>query len=148
MTIVILIFVLVIIRVANTLVARNSEYEDYSVANTSLYQEGSTSPNVLHTDTTISGTELTDDIALENQELIKNFIQACNAGDINTAYSYLSSSCKNKIFPSIEDFTNKYYNSIFDGKKEYNIENWISNEEAYTYRIYFVSNILSSRHFI
>lgn len=144
-TIAIVLFVLFIINITNSLVAQNTKNrKNNTQANTELYQSGSRSPNVLHTESTIEGYDLDEDIASENQEIIRNFIQACNDGDVNTAYSYLSKSCINKVFPTIDDFTNKYYNAIFKEKKDYNIENWISSVDAYTYRVYFVSNILSS----
>ena len=145
LVIAVVIFILLVIRIANSLVAQNAENRrNNTQANAELYEAGSRSPNVLHTETTISGENLEENTATENQEIIKNFIQACNDGDVNTAYSYLSKSCINKVFPTIDDFTNKYYNAIFTEKKDYNIENWISSVGAYTYRIYYVSDILSS----
>lgn len=145
LAIAVVIFILFIIYITNSLVAQNVENRrNNRQTNTESYLAGSKSPNVLHTDTTIAGDKLDENTATENQEIIKNFIQACNDGDVNTAYSYLSKSCINKVFPTIDDFTNKYYNAIFTEKKDYNIENWISSVGAYTYRIYYVSDILSS----
>lgn len=143
----IIVLVIVVIRTANSLVAREAERTNQNTENTVASQEGSRSPNILHTDSIISGDELNESTASENQDVINNFIQACNNGDINLAYSYLSNSCKNKMFSTVDEFTTKYYEPIFQTPKEYNIENWISGGEVYTYRIYYVDDILSSRNY-
>ena len=139
----IIVVVIVIIRVANELVAQESERRN-TERNVTVSQEGSKSPNVLHTDSIISGDELSEERATENQELIRNFIEACNDGNVNLAYSYLSSNCKEKMFSTVDEFRTKYYNPIFQSQKQYNIENWISSVEAYTYRVYYVDDILST----
>lgn len=139
----IIVVVILLIRVANDLVAQDSERVNNS-GNEIISQEGKTSPNVLHTESIISGDRLSEETATENQELIRNFIDTCNDGNVDLAYSYLSSNCKEKMFSTVDEFRTKYYNPIFQTKKQYNIENWISSVEAYTYRVYYVDDILSS----
>ena len=139
----IIVVVILLIRVANDLVAQDSERVNNS-GNEIISQEGKTSPNVLHTESIISGDRLSEETATENQELIRNFIDACNDGNVDLAYSYLSSNKKKKMFSTVDEFRTKYYNPIFQTKKQYNIENWISSVEAYTYRVYYVDDILSS----
>ena len=139
----IIVFVLLLIRVTNGLIAQKSAREN-TTSNELVVQEGVSSPNVLHTDSIISGDGLSEEIASENQELIRNFIDACNSGNVDLAYSYLSSTCKEKIFSTVDEFRTKYYSPIFQTKKQYNIENWVSNTGISTYRIYYVDDILST----
>ena len=143
LAVVIVVCVILMIRLANYFAEQNLKKQNGNNGNTSS-QLGSKSPNVIHTDPIISDKEIDETVAYDNQKLINDFISACNDRKIDDAYNYLSSSCKNKIFPSIDEFTSKYYNPIFNTKKEYNIENWISSGEVYTYRITFVNDILSS----
>lgn len=140
----IILAVILIIRFANYLASRALERDNTPSGTTSSSQYGSTSPNVLHTDSTIGTGSVDEEQASENQSLINRFVQACNNGDINQAYSYLSNSCKNEMFSTVEEFNTKYYTPIFSTKKEYNIENWISSGDSYTYKITFVEDILSS----
>ena len=139
----IIVVVILLIRVANDLVAQDSERVN-NLGNEIISQEGTTSPNVLHTDSVISGDGLSEEFAFENQELIRNFIDACNSGNVDLAYGYLSSSCKEKMFSTVDEFRTKYYNPIFQTQKQYNIENWVSSGGVITYRIYYVNDILST----
>lgn len=143
-TVCVIVAIILLIQVANHVASENlKKQSDYRVNEVSS-QESSKSPNVIHTNPIISGGELGTNTASNNQKLIDDFIVACNNGDIELAYSYLSSDCKNKVFSSIDDFKDRYYTPIFSTKKEYNIENWISMDDLYTYRVSFVNDILSS----
>lgn len=74
-------------------------------------------------------------------ELIDNFVDACNSGNIEAAYQLLSTDCKEELYPTIESFQNNYYNQIFNtGEKTALIENWINN----IYKVDYTNNILST----
>jgi len=40
-------------------------------------------------------------------EIIDEFIEKCNNGQVEDAYEMLSEECKNILYPSLEDFTRK-----------------------------------------
>lgn len=142
--VVVIIAVIALIQVLNFFSAKALE-EKRNIISTNTTNQGSyKSPNVLHTDSIISKEEISQADASENQTLIKNFIQACNDGKIDMAYSYLSDDCKKELFPTVNDFKSKYYDQIFTATKNYNIENWITAESTYTYRITYVNNLLAS----
>lgn len=75
----------------------------------------------------ITGDELTSyQISLIDN--IENFVSYCNNSDVEQAYSLLSTECKEALYPTIEDFTELYYNKVFAGeKKNVSIENWSNN---------------------
>lgn len=74
-------------------------------------------------------------------KLIDSFIDTCNSGDIEQAYQYLSTDCKEELYPTIESFKTNYYNQVFSrGKKTALIENWISN----IFKVDYTNDILSS----
>ena len=136
-------FVIIIIQVLNYF-AKQQDLEENNTITNSVFQTNSKSPNVIHTTPSVSDIEISTLTAMENQQIIDNFINSCNSGEIEQAYNYLSSDCKNILFPTVNDFKSKYYDSIFTSKKDYSIENWINTISAYTYKITYVNNILSS----
>jgi len=77
-------------------------------------------------------------------EIIDDFIKYCNNGQIEEAYGLLSDECKNVLYPSIEDFKQQYYNKIFTEKKAFLYQAWISQDEKYTYRVNFTTDMLAT----
>lgn len=49
-------------------------------------------------------------------ELIESFIKFCKNKNIEEAYSLISENCKNDIYPTINDFKERYYNNRFNKK--------------------------------
>lgn len=79
-----------------------------------------------------------------NVEIIEQFIEECNMGNISNAYAMLTNECKEVLFKTEENFKNGYYNIIFKSKKLSTIENFISANSRYTYQVKFYNDILSS----
>ena len=79
---------------------------------------------------------------LENARvIIENFISACNNGNIEEAYSYLSDDCKQELYTDVNQFKTLYYDAIFGGnKKNASIENWILN----TYKVDITEDIMAT----
>lgn len=77
-------------------------------------------------------------------EIIDEFIENCNNGQVEDAYEMLSDECKIILYPSLEDFKQKYYNKIFSEKKSYIYQAWISESSMYTYRIDFTEDMLAT----
>ena len=72
--------------------------------------------------------------------VIDTFIKFCNDGDIEKAYDLLTDECKEEIFPNLDSFRNKYYNSVFNTYKAYTIQNWFGS----TYKIKFTEDALTT----
>ena len=73
-------------------------------------------------------------------EVIDNFIKCCNNGQVEEAYKFLTSECKQLMFPSLEDFRNGYYNNVFSVTKTYKMQNWYQN----TYKIEYKDSLLAT----
>ena len=65
---------------------------------------------------------------VDTKEILYNFMEECNEGNAETAYNLLSTDCKEEMFPNIEEFKNKYVNTIFNTKKTYDVQPWIANK--------------------
>lgn len=92
----------------------------------------------------ITGETVEEETSKENSNIINSFIDFCNNGDIENAYQILSKDCKDKLYPTINDFKDKYFNKIFNNKKSYNIQAWVTEESYYTYKIDFKEDMLST----
>lgn len=79
-----------------------------------------------------------------NVEIIENFVEKCNNGQVSEAYQLLTEGCKKALFSSEESFKRGYIDIIFKNKKIINIENFVSRNERYTYKVNFYNDILSS----
>lgn len=96
------------------------------------------------TETIIEGKEVTKEEFNKDEEIIKNFMEYCNNGKIESAYGLISDICKQELFPSVDDFKKNYYLKLFKTKKEYNLQSWINENNYHTYRIRFLDDMLSS----
>lgn len=76
------------------------------------------------------------------KKTIDEFVQYCNAGEIEKAYNLLTDDCKKIIFPNIEKFKNEYYNKIFTNKKIYSTEKSIYGNSIL--KITYYDDILST----
>ncbi len=72
---------------------------------------------------------------------IDEFVKYCNEHNTEEAYNILSDSCKEELYPEINDFISNYYEPLFkDEKRNYSIENWASN----TYIVKFTGDLLAT----
>ena len=142
--VVIVIAVIALIQVLNQITKKQSEEKAQNMQNTTISsssdQSSDKSSNKIHTEAIISDTKISSQTANKNQTKIKNFIQFCNDGDINSAYSMLSQNCKNELFETAQEFKTKYVDKIFTTKKQYNIENWISSSLGSTYKVTYIND--------
>ena len=143
------IVLIVIISLVLTLIARFSNSNENNTINTGKSEsttnvmkpiENFNSISVETEESVITGDELTShQISLIDN--IENFISYCNNSEIEQAYSLLSTQCKEALYPTIEDFTNLYYDKVFaNEKKNVSIENWANN----IYRVEIAGDFLAT----
>lgn len=80
----------------------------------------------------------------ETSEIIDEFIGYCNTKKIEKAYELLSDECKEVLYPTLDDFTQNYYNRIFKEKKAYLYQAWTTNNNSYIFRVDFVPDMLAT----
>lgn len=88
----------------------------------------------------VTGKEIKQDV----KEIIDEFMDACNNGQIEESYGLLSEECKEILYPTLNDFNKNYYSKIFNGKKTYICQAWIEQDNIYTYRIDLVQDMLAT----
>lgn len=78
-----------------------------------------------------------------NNKLIEQFIQYCNNGEVENAYNLLTNECKERLYPTLQDFINIYHSQVFKTTKTYSIQSWYS-EDVNTYKIRILNDMLST----
>ena len=137
MTILIIVFILGMIKLVNYFSKTNinNNAEQNIVAKNTEVNQGLVSNKSAVYGQNVSSKKIENDV-----DLINEFINYCNEGNINSAYELLTNNCKENMFPMVEDFNNIYYSKLFDEKKSSTIENWVGD----TYQVRFTGDILST----
>ncbi len=135
LTIVIAIIVITIPRILNQYAKNNNDVSS-SINNTTTYNNKSYS--------VITEENIAEETDTQNTNIIDIFIEYCNNQNPEKAYEILSNDCKQSLYPTIDEFIEKYYNRIFENKKSYDIQAWISNYNYYTYKINLKEDMLST----
>lgn len=133
--------IIVIIQILNNLVGQDREARRENILNNTPVPTDSTA---IHQNTTsvLTG-EKVQNIG-QDTEVIKEFVEYCNDGEIEKAYSMLTADCRARIYPSLEYFKKVYYDRIFTSKRMYKLENWYSTRNFTTYYIRYTEDVLSS----
>lgn len=136
--IIIIAFLFVFLQLLDNILERKNEYQSDTMNKT----ENIENENILISGKSISTGDKISNLKLqEDSEIIKKFIEYCNNKNLEDAYNLLTDECKQEMFPNINDFTNIYYTSLFNGETQYyTVENWSGS----TYEVNFVGDILST----
>ena len=78
------------------------------------------------------------------ENIIDTYFNYCNNKEYDKAYNLITYECKEKYYPTLEQFTG-YINEIFQGKKKiYNIQNYSIVDNKYIYNIRILDDILAN----
>ena len=137
------VIILIIAGAIGLIQSLNAYYKNESKDKSSSTNSGTTAYNK-NNQAVISGKKIDDDVAKKSNNTIDNFINYCNSGKIDQAYSILSTECKEELYPTVEDFKNKYIDRIFTEEKSYDSVLWISTKTKNTYRIEIMKDLLAN----
>lgn len=98
----------------------------------------------LPTESIITGQKISVETTKSNVSIIEEFVDKCNNNDIDGAYNLLTDRCKELLFPTKQDFIDKYYNNIFYEKKSVGIEYYKNDAKNYTYEVKYYNDVLST----
>ncbi len=119
--------------------AKSNTKQDNVKENSDIYNL--TNGTIISEKSAVSGGSVSQDELNDVSNLIKQFIENCNKGNIEDAYNMLSDNCKNQLYPNIEKFKVNYYEGLFENNtRTYSIENWFKN----TYVVKYTGDILAT----
>lgn len=140
-------FLLVIIQLLNTVAKKQNEEELERMQNSE--NQETTLNNVVSYDkqseAIISGDNVSRNVRNINGELLDKFLTYCVNHNPEEAYKLLSTDIKNNMYKTEEIFESLYYQSKFEGNKQYLFQAWTTrNDSSNTYQIKIFDDILSS----
>lgn len=133
------IFIILLIKALNNLSFKSDNDEtDNEIENTSReIQDTRTS--------VITNTSVGQKTSTQNYNLLEEFVNLCNEGNIEEAYQLLSDECKQNVYPNLEGFANNYVNVVFKSRKSIDVKNWIKSGDYITYLVtYSDEDVLST----
>ena len=135
-TVAIVAFIIIIIRIINSM---------YAKVNTSIASNNVKDDEYQPTKSVITGESVSYEITSGNKNEIDNFVNYCNNKEYEKAYEFLTEDCKEEYSNSVEQFKQQYASKIFSKIKTYDIELWLKNGNDYTYRVtYYDDNLLET----
>lgn len=129
------ILIFAVIQLFNNMAKNSSTNSTNVTINKNTYQP---------TDTVIYGGDIPEKEQEINNNVIDTFIGYCNNKEIEKAYNLLTVECKSLVYPKIEYFENNFINKIFNTKKIYNLQSWITYRGSDTYKVKILEDILST----
>lgn len=85
--------------------------------------------------TIIYGEDVEKEEYESNENIISQFIDYCNKGEIKKAYSLISEDSKNMYYSTLKEFKTLYYQPVFEVKRLYEMQSWISSGDKNTYKV-------------
>lgn len=136
-----IIFILVIIQLLNSFtkqqkIEKQSKDIEETTSNVVSYDNESK--------TIMSGDEVSSVYKDDFGKLIDEFYTYCINHQPDEAYELLSVNMKNMKYQSIEMFRDLYYNSRFEGNKQYSFQSWSQSNDIYIYQVKIFNNMLST----
>lgn len=130
------------IKVKNENALKNTNINSLNVdKNNTIINNPNTNTHITSNTSAVTGEQVDNTSLKKASETIEDFVSACNNGNIEEAYNYLSEDCKSELYTDINKFKSLYYDTIFGGaKKSASVENWILN----TYKVSITDDIMAT----
>lgn len=136
----IIVFVLIIIQVLNILY-KEQQQEEYQQAKNNI--DSSKNTTIDNSDYLINqNKDVKNDDNQEFEQMMEMFVGYCNSNNIKSAYDMLTQDCKDKLFPTVNDFKLNYVDILFDQEKIYSMQAWDKEDYKVTYVINYTQDIL------
>lgn len=143
LVIIIIAFLFIIFRLINTFYSNSRRIErealQNNVNNTNDISEENN--NIIISNSSATGETISNSSLKTDTDVITEFLENCNNGNVEEAYNMLTDECREEMFSTVEDFRTFYYGNIFNGSKvTFEIENWVND----IYKVDIVPDMLST----
>lgn len=139
---IIIVSAFLLLQLANLLVAnKNDVVEQKTQEQITIEQNLAQDKNIISKKSSVTGDTISTERLKSETDIIKEFMDNCNEGEIEKAYNLLSDDCKELLYPTIDRFKEDYYEKVFNNQQKiYTIENWVNS----IYKINISANILAT----
>ena len=138
----VIIFIYVIIQLINNFYIESNKREE--VENTTSSNATIQKDYTQESQAMVQGGISSEKMQNEFAELVDNFLEYCTNGQVAEAYSLLSNDCKETLYPTEKNFTEEYYATKFNKKKNYDFQLWSGVDQTYIYLVRIFDDMLST----
>ena len=136
------IFIIVLIQLLNNFAKEENDNKKISNENEETTQ------NVVsynqESESIVSSGKVSDKYKDKFGEIIDEFYTYCVNHQPEKAYQMLSVDTKNLMYPTQKLFEKLYYESKFDGNKQYSFQSWSTYDQIYVYKVKIFDDMLST----
>lgn len=130
-------FLILMLQLLNYFAANQTK--DYSNSKNDIYN--TSNGTIISDKSAVSGGSISISEINKVNNKIDEFVKYCNEHNTEEAYNMISDSCKEELYPDVNDFISNYYEPLFkEEKRNYSIENWASD----TYIVKFTGDLLAT----
>lgn len=94
--------------------------------------------------TVISGSDITEAEYEKQSNVAETFVNFCNEQKMEEAYNLLTDECKEKLYPTMQDFKKKYYDIIFKEDRIFSLQSWVNTKNYNTYKISYTKDFMAT----
>lgn len=136
------IFIIVLIQLLNNFAKEENDNKKISNENEETTQ------NVVsynqESESIVSSGKVSDKYKDKFGDIIDEFYTYCVNHQPEKAYQMLSVDTKNLMYPTQKLFEKLYYESKFDGNKQYSFQSWSTYDQIYVYKVKIFDDMLST----
>ena len=134
--ILIIVFILIAIKSLNSFYEKREEKQKIEISQNKVEE---------NSEEQIENEENNNSIESDSiEKTLKSFVNYCNKGEIDNAYTMLTDECKKAVFPTVDYFKTAYVDKIYNVKRTYEMVKWSTDENKTTFLVKLYGNILAT----
>lgn len=136
--ILLIIFLLILIKTLNANIKNNDlkNNDKETTSNVVSYRNQSKSM--------VDGGSVSETYSEDLGKFINQFFSYCIEHNPHNAYSMVSNDTKQELYQTEELFVKNYYQSRFNGNKDFSFQSWSSVDNVYIYQVKIFDNMLAT----
>lgn len=139
-----IIFILAIIYILNSQIHESNIAEQENGSSSSTSSTTSNKTYEKESESMVSSSNVNEKYQESFGTIIDQFFTACINHNPEIAYNLLSETCKTVLYPTQSAFEAQYYNSKFEGDKQFSFQSWLTSSGTYIYKVKIYDNMLST----
>lgn len=136
--ILLIIFLLILIKTLNANIKNNNSKNNDKETTSNVVSYRNQSKSM------VDGGSVSETYSEDLGKFINQFFSYCIEHNPHNAYSMLSNDTKQELYQTEELFVKNYYQSRFNGNKDFSFQSWSSVDNVYIYQVKIFDNMLAT----
>lgn len=136
--ILLIIFLLILIKTLNANIKNNDSKNNDKETTSNVVSYRNQSKSM------VDGGSVSETYSEDLGKFINQFFSYCIEHNPHNAYTMLSNDTKQELYQTEELFVKNYYQSRFNGNKDFSFQSWSSVDNVYIYQVKIFDNMLAT----